>query len=196
MLRQRTTRSTRPPVPLTASSNDSAMPPDDHTPLLQPPSPSRASKGPPSLPTTISSLDAAFEPTLPISPSSGSSTLSDSHTREAPDASMDLSSLSRKSQWITLAVASGACAAFNGVFAKLYVFFPHSSFISLNFLASPSAFQRHRTEMRQPSFALKSPIPTHAALEPQNPFRHLEGLGRMTFQALMIRASAHCMAGR
>lgn len=29
--------------------------------------------------------------------------------------------LSRKSQWIALAVMSGACAAFNGVFAKLYV---------------------------------------------------------------------------
>jgi len=32
---------------------------------------------------------------------------------------MDLSNLSRQSQWIILAVASGACAAFNGVFAKL-----------------------------------------------------------------------------
>lgn len=27
----------------------------------------------------------------------------------------------RQNQWIVLAVASGACAAFNGVFAKLYV---------------------------------------------------------------------------
>jgi hypothetical protein len=34
---------------------------------------------------------------------------------------MDLTNLSRKSQWIILAVTSGACAAFNGVFAKLYV---------------------------------------------------------------------------
>jgi len=32
---------------------------------------------------------------------------------------MDLSNMSRKSQWIILAIASGACAAFNGVFAKL-----------------------------------------------------------------------------
>jgi hypothetical protein len=31
--------------------------------------------------------------------------------------------LSRKSQWIALAIMSGACAAFNGVFAKLYVTF-------------------------------------------------------------------------
>jgi hypothetical protein len=39
----------------------------------------------------------------------------------AEDGDMDLSNLSRKSQWIILAIASGACAAFNGVFAKLYV---------------------------------------------------------------------------
>lgn len=30
-------------------------------------------------------------------------------------------SWARQNQWIVLAVASGACAAFNGVFAKLYV---------------------------------------------------------------------------
>jgi hypothetical protein len=40
---------------------------------------------------------------------------------EQNDTAMD--SISRKSQWILLAVASGACAAFNGVFAKLYVAF-------------------------------------------------------------------------
>jgi hypothetical protein len=38
---------------------------------------------------------------------------------EAPK--MDLQNKSRRSQWIFLAVTSGACAAFNGVFAKLYV---------------------------------------------------------------------------
>jgi len=31
----------------------------------------------------------------------------------------DMDGLSRKTQWVILAVASGACAAFNGVFAKL-----------------------------------------------------------------------------
>ncbi|PQE10321.1 Transmembrane 42 protein [Rutstroemia sp. NJR-2017a WRK4] len=36
---------------------------------------------------------------------------------EEPDTAME--NISRKSQWILLAVASGACAAFNGVFAKL-----------------------------------------------------------------------------
>ena len=35
------------------------------------------------------------------------------------DAEMDYGNMSAKSQWIVLAVASGACAAFNGVFAKL-----------------------------------------------------------------------------
>lgn len=32
-----------------------------------------------------------------------------------------MENLSKKSQWIVLAIASGGCAAFNGVFAKLYV---------------------------------------------------------------------------
>lgn len=32
---------------------------------------------------------------------------------------MDLQNMSARSQWIILALASGACAAFNGVFAKL-----------------------------------------------------------------------------
>lgn len=31
----------------------------------------------------------------------------------------EMDGLSRKSQWITLAILSGVCAAFNGVFAKL-----------------------------------------------------------------------------
>jgi hypothetical protein len=44
----------------------------------------------------------------------------DSAINEAEDG-MDLTNLSRKTQWIILAVASGACAAFNGVFAKLCV---------------------------------------------------------------------------
>lgn len=36
---------------------------------------------------------------------------------ETQEESMD--NLSKKSQWIVLALASGGCAAFNGVFAKL-----------------------------------------------------------------------------
>lgn len=34
---------------------------------------------------------------------------------------MPISDLSRKAQWITFALSSGACAAINGVFAKLFV---------------------------------------------------------------------------
>lgn len=43
-------------------------------------------------------------------------------TEQEEAADMDLQNMSRKSQWLILAVGSGACAAFNGVFAKLYVF--------------------------------------------------------------------------
>jgi hypothetical protein len=41
-----------------------------------------------------------------------------------------MDNLSKKSQWIVLAIASGACAAFNGVFAKLYVHTLFSLFIT------------------------------------------------------------------
>jgi hypothetical protein len=51
----------------------------------------------------------------------GSSSSPESPIPPAEDGEMDLSNMSRKSQWIILAIASGACAAFNGVFAKLYV---------------------------------------------------------------------------
>lgn len=43
--------------------------------------------------------------------------------RTEDDETKEMENLSRKSQWIVLALASGACAAFNGVFAKLYVIF-------------------------------------------------------------------------
>jgi hypothetical protein len=45
-----------------------------------------------------------------------------SHEKTEPkvaDREEDMENLSRKSQWIVLAIASGGCAAFNGVFAKL-----------------------------------------------------------------------------
>jgi hypothetical protein len=42
---------------------------------------------------------------------------------EEGDEEMVLSKQSRRTQWIVLAVLSGACAACNGVFAKLYVLF-------------------------------------------------------------------------
>ncbi len=37
------------------------------------------------------------------------------------DEEMAPATWSRRNQWIAYALASGACAAFNGVFAKLYV---------------------------------------------------------------------------
>lgn len=65
-----------------------------------------AGKPPPSSYNTLDSSPSAPEPAGP-------------QTSQAEDSEMELSSLSRKSQWIILAIASGACAAFNGVFAKL-----------------------------------------------------------------------------
>ncbi|PBP28186.1 hypothetical protein BUE80_DR000909 [Diplocarpon rosae] len=47
----------------------------------------------------------------PITPNTGQDTEQDTDT--------EMETLSRKSQWIVLALASGGCAAFNGVFAKL-----------------------------------------------------------------------------
>jgi len=40
-------------------------------------------------------------------------------TATSEDETMSSSSWTRRNQWIVLALASGACAAFNGVFAKL-----------------------------------------------------------------------------
>lgn len=51
------------------------------------------------------------------------STHAASTSDEAEDEEDKMENLSRKSQWIVLAIASGGCAAFNGVFAKLYVMF-------------------------------------------------------------------------
>lgn len=55
----------------------------------------------------------------PSSPPSYNVATSSPPDVEGEDAEMDLQNMSRKSQWIILAVASGACASFNGVFAKL-----------------------------------------------------------------------------
>ena len=40
-------------------------------------------------------------------------------TTQERDAKLEMEKLSKTSQWIVLAIASGGCAAFNGVFAKL-----------------------------------------------------------------------------
>ena len=48
----------------------------------------------------------------------GGTTSLDGHV---DDTSAMAKTMSRRTQWLVFAVASGACAAFNGVFAKLYV---------------------------------------------------------------------------
>ena len=43
-------------------------------------------------------------------------------TSPSRNAQLEMNNLNKQSQWIVLAIASGACASFNGVFAKLYVY--------------------------------------------------------------------------
>jgi hypothetical protein len=82
-------------------------------------------------------MDAAEDPQQPLLGTRDGATLSErplssppsqehsskdpSEERTEDDQATEMENLSRKSQWIVLALASGACAAFNGVFAKLYV---------------------------------------------------------------------------
>jgi hypothetical protein len=96
-------------------------------------------------------MDAADDPRQPLLGARDDAALSQRHLSSPPsqdhpsdeerpedeDQAKKMENLSRKSQWIVLALASGACAAFNGVFAKLYV-------ISLLFSAVPiTANQRN-----------------------------------------------------
>lgn len=53
------------------------------------------------------------------------------HDVQGDDNHSDDMSFTKRNQWMVLAVASGACAAFNGVFAKLYVDFPGPALLSL-----------------------------------------------------------------
>jgi len=80
-------------------------------------------------------MDAADDPRQPLLGARDDAALSQRHLSSPPsqdhpsdeerpeddDQAKEMENLSRKSQWIVLALASGACAAFNGVFAKLYV---------------------------------------------------------------------------
>ena len=83
-------------------------------------------------------MDAADDPREPLVGSRAGAALSQRHLSLPPsrdhlsehqedrtegDEAKKMENLSSKSQWIVLALASGACAAFNGVFAKLYAFF-------------------------------------------------------------------------
>lgn len=55
----------------------------------------------------------------PSPDSSSSSIPSEPDLPTSEEEGEKMETLSRKSQWIALALASGGCAAFNGVFAKL-----------------------------------------------------------------------------
>jgi hypothetical protein len=63
--------------------------------------------------------DGATLSQRPLSTSSQDQSSQEERTED--DERKEMENLSGKSQWIVLALASGACAAFNGVFAKLYV---------------------------------------------------------------------------
>ncbi|KAI9741530.1 MAG: hypothetical protein M1818_004336 [Claussenomyces sp. TS43310] len=63
-------------------------------------------------PKTRASVSSSIDKDVPLN-----AQVHDTLTSKTGD--MALSDFSHKSQWIILAVASGACAAFNGVFAKL-----------------------------------------------------------------------------
>ena len=52
-------------------------------------------------------------------PLSHNSTIEHEVERQEDAAEMNYKNMSARTQWIVLALASGACAAFNGVFAKL-----------------------------------------------------------------------------
>jgi hypothetical protein len=65
--------------------------------------------------------DAALSQRHLSSPSQDRSSEDPQQERFEDGQAKEMENLSKKSQWIVLALASGACAAFNGVFAKLYV---------------------------------------------------------------------------
>jgi hypothetical protein len=71
----------------------------------------------------LGARDGATLSQRPLSPSASQDRPSEDpqEERTEDDQATEMDNLSRKSQWIILALASGACAAFNGVFAKLYV---------------------------------------------------------------------------
>jgi hypothetical protein len=103
------------------------------TPGATQPSPYTKTGGPLSKRGHAAAIDALDDPRQPLLGSRDGATLSQrplssssldqspQEERTEDDETKEMENLSRKSQWIVLALASGACAAFNGVFAKLYV---------------------------------------------------------------------------
>ncbi|RDW69487.1 hypothetical protein BP6252_08507 [Coleophoma cylindrospora] len=107
MLRQRPAKNTSSSANTAPFSDSAAAAPNlgSTTTAMESDNPSRP------LLATVADDHSLSEPL----PSYSSTLLGNDETAEE----MDLSKASRKTQWILLAVASGACAAFNGVFAKL-----------------------------------------------------------------------------
>lgn len=71
--------------------------------------------------TTVPAKEARKERQALSERHATSPTSQEASTLDEPDSKAKMENLSKKSQWIILALASGGCAAFNGVFAKLYV---------------------------------------------------------------------------
>jgi hypothetical protein len=101
------------------------------TPESDTSSPRRSSRLSKNAVSVTMDTDTADDPRKPLlSSAKAGASLSGHHPQDAPSSNnasspapeeemLDLHNMSRKSQWIILAVASGCCAAFNGVFAKL-----------------------------------------------------------------------------
>lgn len=77
-----------------------------------------ATDQPDSLSSTASDRSARLEKVMD---DSEQRPLLDEELQSAPEETPKPQSWAQRNQWIVLALASGACAAFNGVFAKLYV---------------------------------------------------------------------------
>ena len=100
---------------------------------------------------------AAAEPLLSSAVPPSSST---DPTSQTPDSKP---SMSTKTPWLAYAVASGACAAFNGVFAKLYVHYYSISTMTVAYIDLDCTPEQRRNS-RPPGPALSPPHSVSPAL--------------------------------
>lgn len=122
------------PQPQSPAQPRRSAPSPPHTPYTTPPSPPRSLTHPSSLVAQIEAqLDREIEETKrqqypqakgTQAKGSGGSQTANEQTEgvDKTEAEMAISDMSKKGQWIFYAITSGACAAVNGVFAKLCVF--------------------------------------------------------------------------
>ena len=109
----------RPPKKGASASNLPSWKPSSQSATTCPP-PAKMSEEPNTLTPLLHAKtdpEALSERHLPTSSRSEQRVLEQERLGQEDTAEME--NLSRKSQWIVLALASGGCAAFNGVFAKL-----------------------------------------------------------------------------